>query len=278
MESVTVSCRGWSALARASTERGSPRRETPNSQALQNRHDHRTRGAPLADRVDREQLAIGEVCAETEAHHRERHRGEPGRLVFRCQQRGHDDHVADQAHERHGHADELGVDRGLYLQAAAAGRAYRLDAGVVDVGQVASRTGPGRATVSTIIVSLRVRALISSGQRLGLADRRRMTPMSGSRRALACSPGQSRTGGGQRGHALRRCHAALSLGVMPQVVVRARLVASRAPSPMSNPSAPTISAARPRPFDAPPLGFTSGVVSAPDADWLGAWPASGPAS
>ena len=46
--------------------------------------------APLADFVEREQLAVGQVGAEAEAAERQRRRREPGPLAFRSQQRAED--------------------------------------------------------------------------------------------------------------------------------------------------------------------------------------------
>ena len=135
--------------------------ESPDRQAHQDRHDHRARHALLADGVDREHLAIGQVDAEAEAAERQRRRRKPRRLAFRGQQRREDRDVADQPDQRHRHAGELGVERGLHLRAAFARRAHRLDPRVVDVGQVAG-DARDRARVRTISVILRARALIGA--------------------------------------------------------------------------------------------------------------------
>ena len=64
--------------------------ETHRRDDGQQRHDDRAGDAPDADRVDREELAVGQVGAEAEAGERERGRDERG-LLAAHQQRGDDE-------------------------------------------------------------------------------------------------------------------------------------------------------------------------------------------
>src|SRR5204862_4282789 len=94
------------------------------------------RRTPLTDGVDREELAVGQVGAEAEADQSHRRGGGPRELAREA--RGDEDHaIADRAEQGDRDAGELGVVRGLDLLAAATAGADRLDAGVVDVDQVA---------------------------------------------------------------------------------------------------------------------------------------------
>src|SRR5947208_198068 len=117
--------------------------KAPQRQDQDDRDDDRTREAPLTDVVNREELAAGQIGAEAEADECERDGGETGRLAFGRQQRGEDGHVADQTDQRHRHADELRILGCLHdLAAAPVASAQRLDARVVDVGEVGRHADP----------------------------------------------------------------------------------------------------------------------------------------
>ena len=100
--------------------------------------DHRARHAPLADRVDAEQLRPRQVHREAEADERqERRRQAPG-LVGQEQGAAEDPDVPEQAEQRDRDARELRVVGALDLLAAsAAGQADDLQARVVDPRQIA---------------------------------------------------------------------------------------------------------------------------------------------
>src|SRR4051794_15509301 len=121
-----------------------------NSQITDNRADEKeakdycTRDAPLADGVDREQLAVSQVAAEADADERQRHRRKPSLLAVGQEQRRENARITDQAEQRDRNTGQLRPLRRLDLDARGPSGAGRLDAGVVDVSEVGGDGEPGQ--------------------------------------------------------------------------------------------------------------------------------------
>src|SRR4051794_6166829 len=111
-------------------------RDTHGGDDRQQGQRDRAGHAPDADRLDREQLAIGQVGAEAAADE-----GEGGarqaRGLARHEQAGEDRDVGDQPEQGHRHAGQARPLRGLNLLAPVRDLADGRDAGVMHVGEVA---------------------------------------------------------------------------------------------------------------------------------------------
>ena len=101
------------------------------------RHDYGAGDAPLADRVDLEQLEVGQVDAEPEPGQGQEAAGHSSAIAPH-ERGGEDRQIADQPEQSDRYPGELGVARALNLLAASGGCADRLDAGVVHIGEVAA--------------------------------------------------------------------------------------------------------------------------------------------
>ncbi len=159
-------------------------------------HQHRAAHAPLADRLDVEQLQVGQVGAEAEADQRQREAGE-ARGVAAQQRRAQQQYVPGDPDDRDVDPEQVGVGAaGDRLAAPAAGQADRGAAARVgdrDVGgdADADRRHHGRDSLQRLLSGEPHRtntprtALSSSGTLQAPSIRVRMTP----RRSITNSQG-----------------------------------------------------------------------------------------